>query len=62
MGRTASSGRGQRAITCAGCRRPFVIRRGWSEAIVGEDGRLYCYSMPCEHDACARDGAGRRAA
>ena len=37
--------------TCAGCCRPFVRRRGWSEAIVGADSRLYCYDTPCERNA-----------
>ena len=34
--------------TCAGCGQPFVIRAGQSEAIVGDDGRLYCYGTMCE--------------
>ena len=29
----------------------FVRRRGWSEAIVGADSRLYCYDTPCERNA-----------
>ena len=41
----------QGAKTCAGCCRPFVRRRGWSEAIVGADSRLYCYDTPCERNA-----------
>jgi hypothetical protein len=28
-----------------------VRRRGWSEAIVGADSRLYCYDTPCERNA-----------
>jgi hypothetical protein len=40
--------------TCAGCGQPFVIRAGHSQAIVGEDGRLYCYGTVCEHDAFPR--------
>ena len=39
------------AKTCAGCGQPFVIRAGQSEAIVGDDGRLYCYATLCEQDA-----------
>ena len=34
--------------SCAGCCQPFVVRNGWSEAIVGQDGRLYCYGTSCE--------------
>jgi len=41
------------AKTCAGCGQPFVIRAGQSEAIVGEDGRLYCYATVCEQNALA---------
>jgi hypothetical protein len=41
------------AKTCAGCGQPFVIRAGQSEAIVGEDGRLYCYATACEQNALA---------
>jgi hypothetical protein len=48
--------------TCAGCRQPFVRRRGWSEAIVGEDSRLYCYDMPCEQMARAGSATTRHAA
>lgn len=36
--------------TCAGCGQPFVIREGRSEAIVGHDGRLYCYATLCEQN------------
>jgi hypothetical protein len=39
------------AKTCAGCGQPFVVRAGQSEAIVGEDGRLYCYATLCEPDS-----------
>lgn len=42
--------------SCAGCCQPFVVRNGWSEAIVGEDGRLYCYGTSCE--SAAMDGRG----
>jgi len=41
------------AKTCAGCGQPFVIRAGQSEAIVGADGRLYCYATPCEPNSLA---------
>jgi hypothetical protein len=41
------------AKTCAGCGQPFVIRAGQSEAIVGDDGRLYCYATQCEPNALA---------
>jgi hypothetical protein len=51
---------GQR--TCAGCCRPFVRRRGWSEAIVGSDSRLYCYDTPCERNARATSAPRRPAA
>jgi hypothetical protein len=39
--------------SCAGCRQPFIIRAGQSEAIVGEDGQLYCYDTMCEQEALA---------
>ena len=29
---------------CWGCRRPFPLRAGHAEAIVGHDGNLYCYA------------------
>lgn len=48
--------------SCAGCNQPFVVRRGWSEAIVGQDGRLYCYGRSCEADAMRAHGAGTKAA
>jgi hypothetical protein len=37
--------------TCAGCGKPFVIREGSSEAIVGPDNRLYCYGTACDEAA-----------
>src|SRR5690349_15710001 len=43
--------------SCAGCNQPFVVRKGWSEAIVGHDGRLYCYGRSCEADAMRAHGA-----
>ena len=33
---------------CWGCGKPFVIREGHAEAIVGFDGRLYCYNNGCD--------------
>ena len=34
---------------CCGCARPFPLRDGHREALVGHDGRLYCYdrSLAC---------------
>jgi len=29
---------------CWGCGQPFPIRQGHIEALVGQDGRLYCYA------------------
>lgn len=37
--------------TCWGCGKPFVIRRGHAEAVVGHDDRLYCYRKGCEEVA-----------
>ena len=37
--------------TCWGCGKPFVIRGGHAEAIVGDDNRLYCYRNGCEEAA-----------
>src|SRR5947199_8863775 len=42
--------------TCAGCGQPFVIRAGQSEAIVGDDGRLYCYATMCEPNSFRIEG------
>lgn len=28
---------------CCGCGNPFPVREGRMEALLGEDGRLYCY-------------------
>jgi hypothetical protein len=47
--------------TCAGCRQPFVRRRGWSEAIVGADSRLYCYGTSCERNARTASATRRTA-
>jgi hypothetical protein len=38
---------------CWGCGKPFVVRGGQAEAIVGLDGRLYCYRNGCDDDAYA---------
>src|SRR5207248_3321129 len=43
----------RRMATCWGCGNPFVIRNGRSEAIVGLDGRLYCYGTACGDDILA---------
>lgn len=49
--------------TCAGCGQPFIVRSGHSEAIVGHDGRLYCYATKCEENSIgARAPASRHAA
>ena len=33
---------------CCGCARPFPLRDGHREALVGQDGRLYCYDRSLE--------------
>ena len=33
---------------CVGCGNPFPIREGRAEALVGMDGRLYCYQGTAE--------------
>jgi hypothetical protein len=38
---------------CWGCGNPFVVRDGHAEAIVGPDGRMYCYANGCEDDVFA---------
>jgi hypothetical protein len=48
--------------SCAGCGQPFVIRAGQSEAIVGNDGYLYCYDTVCERDALADKKLARKSA
>jgi hypothetical protein len=40
--------------TCWGCGKPFVVRGGCAEAIVGPDDRLYCYNTGCEGEAFAQ--------
>jgi hypothetical protein len=40
--------------TCWGCGKPFVVRQGRAEAIVGPDDRLYCYKTGCEDEAFAQ--------
>jgi hypothetical protein len=37
--------------TCWGCGKPFVIRQGHAEAIVGPGARLYCSRSGCEEAA-----------
>jgi hypothetical protein len=39
--------------TCCGCGKPFVVRNGHAEAIVGPDNGLYCYRNGCDDDAFA---------
>ena len=46
--------------SCAGCGQPFVIRGGQSEAIVGEDGQLYCYDTMCDHCALVDKSVARK--
>jgi hypothetical protein len=36
---------------CCGCGKPFVVRAGRAEAIVGLDGYLYCYNTGCDDRA-----------
>jgi hypothetical protein len=38
-------------VTCWGCGKPFIVREGRAEAIVGDDNRLYCYRTACEETA-----------
>jgi hypothetical protein len=33
---------------CCGCAKPFPLRDGHREALVGQDGRLYCYDRTLE--------------
>jgi len=37
--------------TCWNCGKPFAVRDGRAEAVVGHDDRLYCYRTDCEHAA-----------
>src|SRR5262245_43312561 len=37
--------------TCWNCGKPFMVRGGQAEAIVGDDNRLYCYREECEETA-----------
>ena len=30
---------------CWGCKHPFPVREGRTEAQLGQDGHLYCYAM-----------------
>lgn len=43
--------------TCWGCGKPFVVRNGHAEAIVGPDNHLYCYRNGCDDDAFAQEFA-----
>ena len=36
---------------CWGCGKPFVIRNGHAEAVLGLDDRLYCFDNGCDGDA-----------
>ena len=36
---------------CWNCGKPFVVRAGRAEAIVGHDNRLYCDRVDCEQAA-----------
>ena len=47
---------------CAGCGQPFPIRRGQVEALVGEDGQLYCYAGRLECAELAVRPRARKAA
>ena len=44
---------------CASCSQPFPVRAGHAEALLGEDGRLYCHAGPA---ACAEHAVGVRKA
>jgi hypothetical protein len=33
---------------CCGCAKPFPLRDGHREALVGQDGRLYCFNRTLE--------------
>ena len=37
--------------TCRNCGKPFMVRKGRAEAIVGYDDRLYCDRVDCEQAA-----------
>ena len=36
---------------CWNCDKPFMVRKGRAEAIVGHDDRLYCHRVDCEQAA-----------
>jgi hypothetical protein len=40
-----------RAKTCWGFGQPFAVRHGQAQAIVGDEGRLYCSRIGCEEAA-----------
>jgi hypothetical protein len=37
--------------TCWSCSKPFIVREGRGEAVVGHDNRLYCDRTDCEETA-----------
>jgi hypothetical protein len=37
--------------TCWNCGKPFMVRDGRAEAVVGHDDRLYCFRTECEQAA-----------
>jgi hypothetical protein len=47
---------------CAGCGQPFPIRHGHIEALVGNDGALYCYRGEPECAEIAVSAPARKAA
>jgi hypothetical protein len=47
---------------CWGCQQPFPVRAGHGEALVGQDGRLYCYAGRPECAELALGANARKAA
>jgi hypothetical protein len=47
---------------CFGCGGPFPIRHGHAQALVGQDGQLYCYAATPQCAELAVKPALRRAA
>ena len=47
---------------CFGCGAPFPIRHGHIEALVGQDGQLYCYAATPECAARAMQPVGLKRA
>ena len=60
MSMIASSRRTGFPKVCWGCKQPFPVRAGHSEALVGRDGHLYCYAG--RQDCTERAIAGTRKA